>query len=142
MHRCSVTGPGRVVRLGAALGYVAGRIGGPSAYVAGRTPRPCPKFFGEATAVEIFDEIGIGDWFRYFVATCELAGAIGLLIRALSGLAAIGLSIVMVGAIITQIFIMDDLVTALTPAFLLVLFVLIARGRWPETRTVASRLKR
>jgi putative oxidoreductase len=37
-----------------------------------------PKFAGQAYAVEIFTEIGAGQWFRYVVGALELAGGIGL----------------------------------------------------------------
>lgn len=98
-----------------------------------------PKLFGESTAVEIFDDIGIGQWFRYFVGVCELAGAIGLLIPALAGLAALGLGVVMVGAAFTQLFVLDDPALAVTPLLLLIVLALIARGRWPQARILTGR---
>lgn len=99
-----------------------------------------PKLAGEATAVEIFDDIGAGTWFRYLVGGLELLGAVGLLIRRLSGLAALGLGGIMIGAAITQVFILDDPTLAITPTILLVVFVLIARGRRVETRALLEGL--
>jgi len=45
--------------------------------------------------------MGADDWFRYMVGTLELAGGIDLLIPRLAGLAALGLTGVMVGATYT-----------------------------------------
>ncbi|MGH6913187.1 MAG: DoxX family protein [Stackebrandtia sp.] len=98
-----------------------------------------PKLFGEATAVEMFDDIGLGDWFRYFTGAVEVAGAIGLVIPRLSGLAAIGLTLVMVGAVITSLFVLNAGLLTLSPAFLLVLFAFIAWGRRGQTLALLDR---
>src|SRR4051795_1726291 len=63
-----------------------------------------PKLLGDPTTVAMFQQIGFGDWFRYLTGACELAGAIVLLIPRLSGLAALGLVGVMVGATLTNLF--------------------------------------
>lgn len=97
-----------------------------------------PKLLGEATAVEMFALIGAGQWLRYLVGGLELAGAIGLLIPRLAGPAAVGLAGVMVGAALTQLFVLDAPVMAITPAVLLVVFIVIARARWPRTRSESS----
>jgi putative oxidoreductase len=97
-----------------------------------------PKLTGQGVAVEIFDQIGAGQWFRYLVGTLELAGAIGLLIPRLCGPAALGLVGVMVGAVATQLFVLDDPVVALTPAGLGVLLAVVAWGRWARTRTLLA----
>ena len=92
-----------------------------------------PKFFGNETAIEMFDEIGYGDWFRYFCATCELAGAIGLVIPRLAGLAASCLIAMMVGAVGFLVFALDDPQLVVTPIILGVLLTFVARMRLPET---------
>ncbi len=46
-----------------------------------------------------FAVLGLPVWFGYFIGACEVAGAIGLLIRPLSALAALGIFIIMVGAV-------------------------------------------
>ncbi|HEX2176572.1 MAG TPA: DoxX family protein [Nocardioidaceae bacterium] len=95
-----------------------------------------PKLFGQSVAVEMFDQIGLGQWFRFFVGTLELAGAIGLLVPRLAGLAALGLIGVMVGAVFTQLFVLDDPLLAITPVLLGVVLGLIAWGRGRETRAL------
>jgi putative oxidoreductase len=97
-----------------------------------------PKLVGQQDAVEIFDQIGIGQWFRYLVGVLELAGAVGLLIPRLSGLAALGLAGVMVGAVVTQLFVLGSVVMAITPAVLGVAFALIAWARQEEIRAITG----
>src|SRR5688572_23936803 len=50
-----------------------------------------PKLVGQADAVESFAALGWNDFMRYFVGVVEVAGAIGLVIPRLAGLAATGL---------------------------------------------------
>ena len=63
-----------------------------------------PKLTGDPLMVDMFAEIGAGQWLRYVVGTLELAGAIGLLIPRLCRLAALGLAGLMVGASATNLF--------------------------------------
>ncbi|WP_327114933.1 DoxX family protein [Nocardia sp. NBC_01730] len=88
-----------------------------------------PKVFGQADAVRIFNEIGLGDWFRYLTGIVEIAGGIGLLVPRLSGLAAAGLSVTMVLAAATQAFIMGAPGLAPFPLVLAVLFAWLAYRR-------------
>jgi putative oxidoreductase len=100
------------------------------------------KLVGPAAAVEAFDAIGLGQWFRYLTGAVEVAGGIGLLIPALSGLAALGLVGVMIGAAITHLTVLPPASGALFPAMLGALFALIAWGRWPRTKALFGKLKR
>ena len=45
-----------------------------------------------------FPALGLPEWFGYFIGVCEVLGAIGLFIRPLSALAALGIGIIMIGA--------------------------------------------
>ncbi|MBA2618813.1 MAG: DoxX family protein [Rubrobacter sp.] len=98
------------------------------------------KVIGDPTMVEMFATTGIGQWFRYVVGTLELAGAVGVLVPRHSGLAALGLVCLMVGATLTNLFILDA--SPLLTIVLLVAAALVARGRWPKTRTLAGRIWR
>jgi uncharacterized membrane protein len=93
-----------------------------------------PKLIGHESAAEGFDLIGWGDWFMYFVGVLELAGGVGLLIPRLSGLAAIGLGLLMIGAAVFNATILNFPV--LTPLILLALFAFVAWGRWYQTKRV------
>ena len=100
-----------------------------------------PKLAGEQTAVKTFEDMG-APWLRYVVGVLELAGAIGLLVPRLAGLAALCLSALMVGATVTQLFILGSPVLALTPLVLAVVFALIARARRHEIADLTRRTTR
>ena len=93
-----------------------------------------PKFIGTQQAVEQVAMLGFGDWFRYVIGACELAGAVGLVIRPLSGLAAGGLVIVMALATVADVFVLPN--PPALPASLMVACVVIAWARREETRSL------
>jgi putative oxidoreductase len=92
------------------------------------------KVGGDQAMVEMFATIGIGQWFRYMIGALEVVGAIGVLLPRLSGLAALGLVCLMVGAVLTNIFVLGA--SPLFPLFLLAMAALVAWGRWSRTRTL------
>jgi uncharacterized membrane protein YphA (DoxX/SURF4 family) len=98
------------------------------------------KVFGDPAMVEMFATIGIGQWFRYVVGALELAGAVGVLIPRLSGLAALGLGCLMIGATLTNLFVLGA--SPLLTIVLFVVSVLVAWGRWPRTRTLLAASRR
>ena len=61
------------------------------------------KLIGDAAMVDLFTDIGAGQWFRYAVGLVELAGAVGLLVPRLCGLAALGVTALLVGATVTNV---------------------------------------
>ena len=75
-----------------------------------------PKLAGVQSSVHMFAQMGVGQWLRYFVGAAELAGAIGLLIPRLAGLAAAGLAADMVGATIVNIVVFQSAAVVLTIA--------------------------
>jgi uncharacterized membrane protein len=99
-----------------------------------------PKFVGQKDAIESFAKIGWGQWFRYVTGAVEAAGAIGLVIPRLAGLAATGLIGLMIGAILTQVLVLVP-AFALLPAGFAVVFALIAYDRRTETRQLLHSLR-
>lgn len=61
------------------------------------------KLAGVPQMVEVFQKVGVGQWFRYVTGTLEVLGAIGLLIPRYTFYAAALLATVMVGAIISHL---------------------------------------
>jgi putative oxidoreductase len=59
------------------------------------------KFFGQPEAVQMFDTLG-GDPMRYTLAVFETLGAIGILIPILSGVAAIGVTVLFVIVVVVN----------------------------------------
>ena len=94
------------------------------------------KVSGDPAMVEMFANIGAGQWFRYVVGALEIAGAVGVLIPRLSGLAALGLVCLMAGATATNVFILGT--NPLLPIALMLVSCLVAWGRWPRTRTLLA----
>jgi putative oxidoreductase len=63
------------------------------------------KLTGDAVPVETFTQLGLGEWFRYFTGVLELLGGVGLLMPRVASLAAIGLAGIMIGAVLTHLFV-------------------------------------
>jgi uncharacterized membrane protein YphA (DoxX/SURF4 family) len=104
-----------------------------------------PKLHGSHQAVQEFRLIGAGQWFRYFVGTVELAGAIGLLTPWLAGLAAAGLATDMAVATIINATVLHN--TTFGPnvwltAILCAVFVLLTYGRRQQVKDLAAAVRR
>jgi putative oxidoreductase len=65
------------------------------------------KLAGDAAMVEMFGDIGAGQWLRVFVGVCEVAGGLGLLVPRVRTLAALGLLVLLLGAVFTNVAILD-----------------------------------
>jgi putative oxidoreductase len=61
------------------------------------------KVSSDPAMLEMFDQIGAGQWLRYLVGALELAAAAGLLIPRLAAPAALGLVALMTGAVLTNV---------------------------------------
>ncbi|MGH3968249.1 MAG: DoxX family protein [Mycobacterium sp.] len=86
-----------------------------------------PKLVDVHSSAHMFAEIGAGHWFQYFVGTAELAGAIGLLIPPLTGLAATGLCLDMIGASVVNVTVLHSAAVVLTLPLAFVFAVLACR---------------
>jgi putative oxidoreductase len=95
------------------------------------------KLTGAESMVTMFDDIGAGSWLRFLVGVLEIAGAIGLLIPRLAGLAALGLVGLMVGALVTRVAVLDG--APVIEIVFLVLAGIVARARWSETKALLGR---
>jgi putative oxidoreductase len=103
------SGKGRLITLWILSGLVA------LAFIAAGTA----KLAGAAAMVQVFDKVGLGQWFRYFTGLLEVVAAIGLLISRYAFYAAVLLAVVMAGAIIAHVTVLGS-----SPAAPVVLFVL------------------
>jgi putative oxidoreductase len=66
------------------------------------------KYTGGAEIVASYEEIGAGQWLRWFTGTTEILGGLALLYLPLAGLAGAALAAQMAGATITQLAFVDD----------------------------------
>ena len=85
------------------------------------------KLSGDPQMVELFDAIGLGQWFRYVTGSVEVLGAVLLLIPRTSGLGALLLVGTMLGAIATHLFIIGG--SPVPALVLLIVTGIIAWGR-------------
>lgn len=99
-----------------------------------------PKLVAHSSATVGFDRIGYGDWYMYLVGGLELAGAIALVIPILSGISAIALMGLMIGAFVTQLTVFDGQ-NALTPVIFFVLLAVVARVRRQHTAQFVARVR-
>jgi uncharacterized membrane protein YphA (DoxX/SURF4 family) len=94
------------------------------------------KLTGDPQMVGMFDAIGLGQWFRYLTGSLEVLGAILLLIPRLSGLGALLLVGVMLGAVATHLFIIGG--SPLIAIILLIVTGIIAWGRRQRTMNLLA----
>ena len=88
------------------------------------------KLAGNAQMVQVFGVIGIGQWFRYLTGGLEVIGAVGLLFPATAAWAALMLAVVMIGAVLTHLFIIGG--SAAVPVVLLLAMATVAWARRPK----------
>lgn len=88
------------------------------------------KLAGIPAMVAVFDQVGLGQWFRYVTGAIEVGGALMLLNARLAGVAGIVLSAAMCGAILSHLTVVAG--SPLPAVLLLVLSLVVAwayRGR-------------
>jgi putative oxidoreductase len=97
------------------------------------------KLSGDPQMVGLFDAIGLGQWFRYVTGSLEVVGAILLLIPRLSGLGALLLVGVMLGAVPTHLFVVGG--SPLPAIILLIVTGVVAWGRRERTMNILAGLR-
>src|SRR5258708_560346 len=88
------------------------------------------KLLGKPEMVALFEAVGVGQWFRYVTGLMELTGALLIVVPRTKFFGAALLSMVMVGAVLTHLFILHTAPTA--PPVLLILARVVARARRGE----------
>jgi putative oxidoreductase len=94
------------------------------------------KVTGDPQMVGLFDAIGLGQWFRYVTGSLEVLGAVLLLIPRLSGLGALLLMGVMIGAVPTHLFVVGG--SPLLAITLLIVTGIVAWGRRQRTMNLLT----
>jgi len=93
----------------------------------------CAKLFGWGSMISLFHAVGFGQWFRYVIGAGELTGAILLAIPATAWPGTFLLSVLMIGAAGTEIFILRRLPVS-SSATLLALVVVAMTSLRPAAR--------
>ena len=85
--------------------------------------------------VEYFRRFGYPQWFRIVTGSLEMLGGIGLLIGIwlswLAALASVGLTLVMLGAFLTEVRTRESMQKIVQPIVLGALAIVIAASDWP-----------
>jgi putative oxidoreductase len=66
------------------------------------------KLAGVPFMVDVFTQIGVGQWFRVVTGVVEVTGAVALLIPGLASIGALWLGGTMVGAVATHLFVLHS----------------------------------
>jgi len=97
------------------------------------------KLAGVPFMVDLFAQIGIGQWFRVVTGVVEVVGAVALLFPGLASIGALWLGSTMVGAVATHLFVLH---TSPVPAIVLgVLNALVVYLRRDELVALLHRIK-
>ena len=94
------------------------------------------KLLGKPEMVALFEAVGVGQWFRYVTGLMELTGALLIVVPRTKFFGAALLSVVMVGAVLTHLFILHTAPTA--PAVLLILAGVVAWARRADVTELTS----
>ncbi len=97
------------------------------------------KVMGAEPMVQSLASFGLPTWFVTLIGVGEVVGAIGLLVRPVSSLAALGLAAIAFGAIVTQA-VNAPITTAIPAIILLVLSLAAAWLRGGDFVAAATRL--
>jgi putative oxidoreductase len=98
------------------------------------------KLVGAEPMVTLFADIGAGQWLRHVVGVLELAGAIGLLVPAVAGAAAAGLTALVTGALLTRVAVLGG--PPVAEIVFLVAVAVVGYHRRAQLRSLAARLPR
>jgi putative oxidoreductase len=94
------------------------------------------KLYGVPMLVEEFQHIGLGQWFRYVTGGLEIMGAILLLLPRKAALGALLLICIMIGAVITHLFVIGG--SPVPAIVLLVLNAIVAYAKRDQITLLAE----
>jgi uncharacterized membrane protein YphA (DoxX/SURF4 family) len=95
-----------------------------------------PKLLGNPMMVDMFNTIGVGQWFRYVTGGIEVGSAFLLLLPGRAVFGAILLMCTMAGAILTHLLVLHTPPTG--PVGLLILVAIIAWLRWDQIKVLGQ----
>src|SRR5262245_28947476 len=87
------------------------------------------KFEGDRMWIRIFDQIGFGQWFRYFTGAVQVTGALLVLIPRTFLLGMAMLACTMIGALAFWIVVAGSVGSAMIPGFVLIALLAVSATR-------------
>jgi len=88
------------------------------------------KLTGAPMMIEVFEQVGVGQWFRYLTGAIELGSAVLLLVSSTSLIASLLLTATMVGAVITHVSVIGG--SPVPAIVLLALSTFVVVRLWPN----------
>jgi uncharacterized membrane protein YphA (DoxX/SURF4 family) len=83
------------------------------------------KFGEHSMWVRLFEQIGLGQWFRYFTGAMQMSGAVLVLVPRTFRFGMLTLACTMVGAMAVWIFIVHEPFSAIVPGFVLAILLTV-----------------
>jgi len=88
------------------------------------------KLSGAQMEIDIFDQVGLGQWLRYATGLAELVGGIALLVPAVSAFGALLLLAVDIGAFGAQVSVLhQDWIHTVVIGLILIVLIYVQRGQ-------------
>src|SRR5882672_5434027 len=97
------------------------------------------KLAGAPMMVQVFDQIGMGEWFRIVTGLVEVIGAVALVVPGFAALGAAWLGATMFFAVLAHLFILHS--SALPAVILLMLNVVVVWLRRDQLASTIAKLK-
>jgi putative oxidoreductase len=98
------------------------------------------KLAGAAYMVQLFDQIGVGQWFRYATGLAEIIGALALIYPGLASIGGVWLGGTMFFAVLTHLFVLHTSpVPAIVLGLLNALIVYLRRDELASLLRVAAK---
>lgn len=94
------------------------------------------KLYGAPMLVAEFEHVGLGQWFRYLTGSLELLGAVLILVPPVAAFGGLLLSCIMIGAIITHLFLIGG--SPVPALVLLTLSAIVAYAKRSQFGLLAS----
>lgn len=85
------------------------------------------KLTGNEMALSSFETLGLPSWFAMFIGLAEIAGGLGIWLRRTSVLAALGIAVIMLGAIYYHV--VHTPIEQAVPAFVVLLCCVLVISR-------------
>jgi hypothetical protein len=99
------------------------------------------KLAGATYMVQLFEQIGVGQWFRYATGLVEVIGAVALIYLGLASLGGLWLGGTVVFAVLTHLFVLHTSpVPAIALGLLNALIVYLRRAELPSLLRVVAKL--
>jgi putative oxidoreductase len=90
------------------------------------------KFGPHSSWVNLFNQLGAGDWFRYLAGTMQAGGGLLVLFRRTALIGSVSIACTMAGAVVADLFFLHFGIAAVIPLILLAFALGVALQAWAQ----------